>query len=246
MPFGNPERGRMHRDKKTRGAAALLLLIPLGSSCSAGGSTGVSPTSGSAGGGTGGTPVYGSGGTSVVAGTGGTLAQGSGGSSGPAPHDPSLFSWPEANPDGSTATLCKAGHYVGTYTCNVIGPNGFGSDAGAKFPLTGPVDLRLADSQNGEFLSVSGGSLKSSAGFLQQDSTVAGTLNCQTGAFSGTLQNGTLSIPPFPPGGTFTGNLSAGFVSNGPKLDGSWTLIGLGQFTGYSCTGPWTATWQAS
>lgn len=136
---------------KMRWAPTLALLFPLGGACSAGGSRTFPP---SASGGSGGTPTYETGGASTAA--GGT-GQASGGSS--AVRDRSLFNWPEANPDGSAPLLCKAGHYVGTYSCNVTGPNGFGTDGGA-YPLTGPVDLTLTQSQNGEFLDVSGGTLK--------------------------------------------------------------------------------------
>lgn len=214
-------------------AATIYFWLSIGA-CSAGGAA---PPSVSMGGGTGGSGDYGTGDVGVA--TGGVTAAQTG-------RDPALFAWPEANPDASAPLLCKAGHYVGTYNCNVTGPNGFGADGGIQFPLTGPVDLRLAQSQSGEFLTVSGGTLKSAAGLLALDASVDGTLNCQSGAFSGTLLNGTLSIPPFPPGGTFSGDLSATFVSDGPKLIGSWTLIGEGQYAGYSCTGPWTATWQAT
>lgn len=225
--------------KGMRWAAALALLSPLGGACSAGGST--DEPMASATGGTGGTGATGMGGMVTYV-TGGATGQAPGGSS--SVRDPSLFSWPEANPDGSTVARCQAGHYVGTYSCDVTG-NGLGVDGGVPYHLTGPVDLRLEQSQAGELLSVSGGTLKSAAGLLTLDASLVGALNCGTGAFSGTLQNGTLSIWPFPPGGTFAGSLSATFVSSGPKLDGSWTLVGEGQFTGYSCTGPWTATWQA-
>jgi len=226
---------------------AIALLIPLVSACSAGGAT-PPPGAGGAGASTG--PS--SGGQSMVTtgaggiatgtggdanGTGGVTASGSGGA---VSHDPKLFSWPETSPDASAASLCQAGHYVGTYSCEVKY-----NDAGINYPLTGPVDLTLQESQSGEFLSVSGGTLKSAAGFLALNATVIGTLSCQSGAFSGHLENGTLSIPPFPPGGTFAGTLNAQFVAAGPKLDGSWTLLGEGQYAGYTCSGPWSATWQA-
>jgi hypothetical protein len=134
---------------------------------------------------------------------------------------------------------------VGTYNCDVQG-NGLG-DGGTPYPLTGPVDLRLEQSQNGEFLTVSGGALTSAAGLLQLTATVTGTLNCQTGAFSGTLQDGGLALWPFPVDpNTVGGTLSAVFVESGPELSGSWTLVGQKQFVGYSCSGPWSATWQAN
>src|SRR5512143_486179 len=122
--------------KTMRSAAALAFAIPFGSACSAGGTA--PPPSGTSTVGTGGALASETGGAENTGGGGGTGAApstGAGGSSGA--HDPTLFSWPEATPDGSTNQLCKAGHYVGTYSCNVTGPNGFGTDGGA-YPLTGP------------------------------------------------------------------------------------------------------------
>jgi hypothetical protein len=220
--------------------ALLLLSVPLGAACSGSNSGVASPGPGL---GTGGA----SGGPTSLSGDGGVSGSGGGGGtagaprSTPNPYDPSVtFTWPETNPEAGAGSLCQAGHYVGTYSCNVT----FGDGGMTNYPLTGPVDLHLSEAQDGEFLSVSGGTLMSAAGILTLNATLAGKLNCGNGAFGGTLQNGTLSIFPFPPGGTFAGNLSARFVQTGPKLDGTWTLIGEGAFAGYACTGPWTATWQ--
>jgi hypothetical protein len=197
--------------------------------------TGVSGGASSGGAGTGGTTVVASGGTTDV-------ASGGASGSGALPHDPSLFAWPEGNPDASAGgTLCKAGHYVGSYSCNVEY-----ADAGINYPLTGPVDLVLQQSQSGEFLAVSGGTLKAATGALAADATVVGQLDCQSGAFSATLQNGTLALVPFPPGDGFGGTLTGTFDANGPEITGSWTLIGRGPFVGYKCKGPWTLTWQAN
>jgi len=230
------------------------LLIPLVAACSAGGAT-PPPGLGGSGGSAGASQGPSGGGQSMVAsgaggiasgaggdanGTGGVTASGSGGASGSAAHDPKLFSWPEASGDASTGSLCQAGHYVGSYSCTVRY-----ADAGL-YPMTGPVDITLQESQNGEFLIVSGGTLKSAAGGLTANATVIGTLSCQSGAFSGHVDDGTLSIPPFPPGGTFTGTLNAEFVADGPKLEGSWSMMGGGPFAGYKCIGPWSATWQPS
>jgi hypothetical protein len=223
-----------------------ILFIPCAYACSAGGSS--KPNASNASGGAAGAFVVGTGGdtTNVASGgassgAGGVASTGTGGSTASGPHDPTLFAWPEGNPDAGAGGLCHAGHYVGTYSCDV-----HDGDAGSTFnySLTGPVDLTLQQGQSGEFLSVSGGTLKSAAGILSLNADLIGQLDCQTGEFSGYLQNGTLAIPPFPPGGTFKGSLSATFTSNGPELVGSWTLFGEGQFAGYFCRGPWTATWQ--
>jgi hypothetical protein len=187
----------------------------------------------------------GSGGTTAIGGnapSGGTAnapggAPASGGAA-PNPYDPSVtFDWPEGTVGEKR---CQAGHYVGTYTCTVT----YGDAGGFSYPLSGPVDLVLAQSANGEFLTVNGGTLKSAAGIIAADAKVVGQLDCGSGTFTGTLQDGSLSIPPFPPGGTFGGDLSAQFVSAGPKLDGTWALAGGAQFAGYGCTGAWTVTLQ--
>jgi hypothetical protein len=183
----------------------------------------------------------------TVAATGGNSGLGTGGIAAP-PSDPTAFVWPESNPDGGSVNLCKAGHYVGTYSCVVGGFPGLPvptADGGGGYQLTGPVDLILEESQEGEFLVVSGGTLKSAAGLLAMDAKVTGKLNCQTGTFDGSLGEGTVSIPPFPPGGSFTGTMAGAFDSTGPKMTGNWHLIGGPEFANATCTGPWTATWQA-
>jgi len=140
---------------------------------------------------------------------------------------------------GSHASRCQPGHYAGTFSCTLA----FG-DAGPSLSLNGVVNLNLVQDQGGDVLTVSSGSLTSVAGVMAMSATLVGQLSCRSGAFEGTLQNGALSIPPFPPSGTVSGGLSGGFVESGPKLDGTWTLVGAGTLAGYHCTGPWTATWQ--
>jgi hypothetical protein len=199
---------------------------------------GSSPMPGSGGvplpsGGSGGTPA--SGGAPLSS---GGAPQATGGTA-PGQRDPSAFTWPEANPDGGSARLCKPGHYVGTYKCTVTGPSG--SIAG--FDLTGPVDLRLEQAQEGEFLVVNGGTLTTSAGALQLVAGLTGKLDCQTGKFEGALENGELSIPPFPPGGTVGGTLSGAFQAATSAMDGTWDLEAGTAFPGYGCEGPWTITW---
>ena len=162
--------------------------------------------------------------------------------------DPSLFAWPEGNPDGGTQQLCKPGHYVGTYMCAVQPPPAYKSffgDAGIGYTVTGSVELVLNQGQSGEFLSVSGGTLKSTASAIfALTADVLGQLNCQTGVFSGQLVNGEVSIPPFPPGGTFTGTMDGSFGAGASELEGTWHLVGGDTFQGTSCSGPWNATYQ--
>jgi hypothetical protein len=238
------EPSRERRAYSARRRGLLLVALSLLSACSANNASSLAP-SGSAGG-----QTFASGGTtSVYTNTGGAPSNGgspsvdTGGASaldGGHRHDSTLFAWPESNADGGTNDRCKPGHYVGTYSCNVL----WGGDAGFRYALTGPVDLTLDKGQSGEFLTVSGGTLKSMAAGLTLDATVVGQLDCQTGQFSGNLTNGEVSIPPFPPGGTFSGPLAASFDSTNPTLDGTWTLIGGTTFAGASCHGPWNAVLQ--
>lgn len=225
--------------------AAPLISAACSADSPAGGFSNAPPTGGA--GGNLSTPV--TGGSTQVPSTGGAISTGGapaapGGmpaaSGGAPPQDPNSFDWPEATADGGAARLCKPGHYVGTYQCTVTGPMGAPA---VGLPLTGPVDLRLSQAQEGEFLVVSGGTLKTSAGVLQLDAGVIGKLNCQTGKFEGTLENGQLSVPPFPPGGTVGGTLVGAFVPATPALEGTWDLEAGTAFPGYGCEGPWTITW---
>jgi hypothetical protein len=196
--------------------------------------------------GSGGVPVAMGGSGGVIASGGVPLSSGGApqatGGVAPGQRDPSAFTWPEANPDGGSARLCKPGHYVGTYQCTVTGP----PDAPALgLQLMGPVDLRLEQGQEGEFLVVSGGTLTTSAGFLQLVADLTGKLDCQTGKFEGALENGELSIPPFPPGGSVGGTLTGVFAPATSAMDGTWDLEAGTAFPGYGCEGPWTITWTA-
>src|SRR5690349_924730 len=107
---------------RTASTFALGIIVFVGG-CSANGSSNASFTgAGGAGGDTnpppGGAVFATSGGTSgASSATGG--APGSSGASGKAGdtsglRDPTAFSWPESTADGGQASLCKAGHYVGT------------------------------------------------------------------------------------------------------------------------------------
>ena len=113
------------RLKKMRWAAALFLIPSVAGGCSAGGAQS-QPGLGNATGGNGGAVSYATGGS--IAASGGSTAPATGGA--PAGHDPTLFDWPEANSDGSVALRCQAGHYVGTYNCDVQG-NGLGEESPA-------------------------------------------------------------------------------------------------------------------
>jgi hypothetical protein len=120
-----------------------------------------------------------------------------------------------------------------------------GGDAGLNIPINGPVDLELNEGQSGEFLTVSGGTLKSAAaGFFQLSGDVTGQLDCTTGVFMGQVNMGEVSIPPLPPGGTFTANIEGALDSTNQALSGNWRLTGASTLQGWWCTGPWNVTYQ--
>lgn len=216
---------------------------------------------GSGGAAQGGTPNYSTGGGTASGGAGGAVAPGSGGSSSSAGGAPILsvptaeydarvgFDWPESIDDGGVA--CRAGRYAGTFQCNFVpsladGGTPPGTPA-TPFPVTGPVEIILTESQNGEFLEVSGGTLNGSA-FIAITFTgkISGKLDCQTKQFVGQVTDGSFGIQPFPPGGYFQGPTNATYSSSGPALvNGSWQFaVQNVQGAAYgTCDGTWTVTY---
>lgn len=159
------------------------------------------------------------------------------------------FDWPETIP--GQAKPCQAGHYVGTFECTYQ-PAGTPDGSAGGLPITGPIDFTLTQTQNGEFLEVSGGTLDGLALLaIHFKATITGSLSCGTGAFHGDLQNGSYAIDPFPAGGTFVGPMD-GFSSNtapctGICLSGTWALHetgAAGQNHIGTCAGTWTATYK--
>ena len=201
---------------------------PSGGSTSGGGITGAA----------GGIGVTGNGGAA-----GGAAVSNGGNSSGIS------FDWPETVP--GAAKPCQAGHYVGTFEC-LYQPAGTPDGSTGGLPIAGPIDFKLTQSQNGEFLDVSGGTLDGLALLvIHFKAEISGRLDCGTGVFGGTLVNGSYAIDPFPAGGTFIGPM-VGMSTSGPPctgtcLGGSWALHETGA-TGTShigtCAGTWTATFQ--
>ena len=162
---------------------------------------------------------------------------------GSGPRDGALFAWPESSADGG-ASRCQPGHYVGTYSCTVHNSQ-FGGDAGLSIPIDGPVDLVLNRGQSGEFLTVSGGTLKSAAaGFFQLSASITGQLDCTTGAFTGRVTMGEVSIPPLPPGGNFDATMDGALDGTNQAMSGSWLLTGTTTLMGWFCTGPWKVSFQ--
>jgi hypothetical protein len=191
----------------------------------------------------------------VPSGTAGTGGAGAGGVTVVArpisEYDPRVvFDWPESFGDGGLAK-CQAGHYVGTFNCNFVPSLADGGTIPGQpaqpFPVTGPVELVLTESQNGEFLEISGGTLNGGALIaITFTGKVSGKLDCQTKQLTGMVTDGSYGIPPFPPGGYFQGPATATYSDTGPALvNGSWRFMVLNTMgaTFGNCDCSWTVTY---
>jgi hypothetical protein len=194
-------------------------------------------------------PSGGSGGGVGGSATGGAPHSTGGSSTNPIPtsrpYDPDesvSFEWPEVTPNGGKS--CQAGRYAGTFSCNFV-PAGADAGAANPFAITGPIEITLLETANGEFLEVSGGTLTGAALIaITFTAKVTGTLDCSTGQFDGQVYDGSYGIQPFPPGGFFEGPTTATYSPNGPSLvNGTWNFTVLmtdGTEQG-RCIGTWTA-----
>jgi hypothetical protein len=205
-------------DKATGGATA--------GTTGAGGSgaSGASGGSGGNGGGAGG-----------VGGSGGGAGTGSGGSSPIRDASPDItFDWPE----DAGKNPCKAGVYQGSFQCTYMtGDAGFGS-----FPVSGPISLKMVQSQQGEFLEVREGLLDGTANvFFTFRADISGRLNCRTSKFDGQLEHGVYS-GFLVVNGTFQGPLSSDYDRAASQFsNGVWTLaVDMGNG---GCNGTWSATY---
>ena len=181
---------------------------------------------------TGGGPGAGSGGTGAGA-TPGSGGIGGAGSQKDAGSDVT-FDWPESMPGRGE---CRPGTYQGTFQCTYTDPMG-----GNPIPVSGPITLRLVQSQNGEFLEVRDGLLDGNANlvFIFR-ANISGKLDCKTVSFTGALINGTYS-GFFVVNGTFQGPLSSQYdLLKYAFVGGTWQLTVNG--AGGGCTGTWSANY---
>ena len=190
------------------------------------GGTGVSGASGSVGGS----------GVGSSGGAGGAVAgaSGSGGASPPV-RDASLditFDWPE----DAGRNPCKAGVYQGSFECTYqMGDSGLGS-----FPVSGPISLKMVQSQQGEFLEVREGLLDGTANvFFTFRADISGRLDCRTSKFDGQLEHGVYS-GFLVVNGTFQGPLSSDYDRAQSQFsNGVWSLaVDMGNG---GCKGTWSA-----
>jgi hypothetical protein len=205
-----------------------------GGSGGSGGSDLTGGTGGNTGGGTGG------GGSGGVGGGGGTSTGGSAGTNMPPVRDASLpdvgFDWPEG--DASNKNPCKPGVYQGNFACT-YSPG----DAGVGlFPVSGPISMKMVQSQQGEFLEVREGLLDGTANiFFTFRANISGKLDCKTQKFDGKLENGVYSGFLII-NGTFQGPLSSDYDRIASQFaNGMWALaVDMGNG---GCNGTWSAAY---
>jgi hypothetical protein len=153
-----------------------------------------------------------------------------------------------ASSGGMGTGTCKNGTYSGTFQCTfMFDPDGgaasLASDAGGLM-ITGNISFNLAQATgNGEsFMDTASGSFMGTAvTFFAISADVGGTLNCNTGVFSGSLTNGMYSGFIFL-NGSFSGPLGSQY--NGTTfsfVNGTWLLSVPGEG---SCPGTWTANYS--
>ncbi len=144
------------------------------------------------------------------------------------------FEWPETPPGSG----CKPGRYAGTFACTYKDPQGL-----SQMPVTGPITLTLADSQQGEFLEVRDGVLDGTANaFFSLRADITGKLDCASAQFQGSLANGTYSGFLIV-NGTFGGTMASQYDRvKFAFVSGIWSLAVVGP-PGGTCDGTWSASY---
>jgi hypothetical protein len=157
----------------------------------------------------------------------------------------SLFgdgSSPASQCSGLGTGTCKDGTYKGNFSC-MFEPDGgaAAADSSAFPPVAGTLTLKLTKSSTDEFVDVASGTFTASSDGINANATIGGTLDCNSGVFTGQLTNGTYS-GWFVINGTFQGPLRACYDgSNASFVDGSWVMTIAGAGT---CPGGWSATYS--
>jgi hypothetical protein len=167
----------------------------------------------------------------------GDTGSGRGGASGTAAPDAQsdvTFDWPE----GMGKNPCKAGVYQGMFSCAYMP----GDAGGSTFPVSGPISLKLVQSQQGEFLEVREGLLDGTANvFFTLRAEISGRLDCRAAKFRGTLERGVYS-GFLVINGTFQGPLASDYDRVSSQFsNGVWTLaVDMGNG---GCNGTWSAAY---
>ena len=150
------------------------------------------------------------------------------------------FDWPEGAIEGG----CRAGHYHGSFV-GIYSPAI--AVAPAPIPVTGDIDLVLAESTSGEFFEISGGKLGGVADLLFPFSAdVKGRLDCATGKLvDGFLSNGVYIVGVIPY--AFEGPLPASYDKQTHSFTGGTWDVAEPRWTTpkplYGGSGTWTASY---
>jgi hypothetical protein len=150
---------------------------------------------------------------------------------------------------------CKTGYYTGTFTCGFVYDPDAGAvgtlsseDAGSGgFPIGGNLAFELTQSISGELgQDTASGTFNLTAGITGATATLSGSLNCNTGQFSGALTGGMfdLNLLFVDIQGTFAGPLASTYDGNSASFqNGAWEL----SLPSYgTCPGTWSATYQGA
>jgi hypothetical protein len=178
---------------------------------------------------------------------GGSSSSSSGGSGGGSSSGLNLND--AGNAGGMGNGTCKDGMYAGTYECSFnfsadggpVDTEGGFNDAG--FVVTGPLSFSLTQNTgSGEsFIDTASGNFGGTCclNLFTISSTLNGSLNCNTGTFTGTLTDG--GYTGLGMMGTFSGPLGSQYNgTNAAFVDGTWSLDVPGAGT---CVGDWNAAY---
>jgi hypothetical protein len=159
------------------------------------------------------------------------------------PYDPNVhFDWPETTP---MVGQCRPGTYTGTFQCSL------GSALTPSF--SGPVTFTLSSTPDGEFLTISSGTLQANAnGTISAMGNLSGELDCTNNVFHAAVEDGTTSILV-----PFFGRLDGKLDRLTETLTGTWTLApNIGNSSGglpdggaaplFGCSGTWSVVRQSS
>jgi hypothetical protein len=156
-----------------------------------------------------------------------------------------------SNGGGLGTGTCKNGMYSGMFMCAfAYDPNAEGGTSipdagfdGGGFVITGTISFQLMqDTASGEsFIDTASGMLGGNCclDLFSLQANVGGQLNCNSGAFNGSLAQGTYT--GFGMTGSFSGPVIADYDGkNSAFVNGQWDLTIPGQGT---CVGIWTANY---
>jgi hypothetical protein len=141
---------------------------------------------------------------------------------------------------GAGTGSCKQGSYSGTFTCTFDPDGGTTPSTSAGAPqITGTITLTLAQSPAGEFVDVASGKFTAdTTSLISATADLSGTLDCNTGKFTGQLTNGAYHGWIFI-NGTFQGPLASGYDgTTSAFVDGTWVMMIPNAGT---CPGTWSA-----